>query len=117
MSRSMNRLLILLLGLFTAIVHLVILNLGGLKYQLNYFFVLNGLAYLTLLAAFWFKFPKGQERLVHYAYMAFALVTIIAWVFLGKPYTPLGYVTKTVEILLIIFLWLDLKGLSAPAKS
>lgn len=101
-----TRLMIILLTLFTAIVHLVLLNLGpdGILPM----FVLNGLGYLALLGALLFKFPAGQERLVHYAFMAYTLVTILAWVAIGTRGT-LGYSTKIAEVLLIIFLWMDLQ--------
>jgi hypothetical protein len=37
-------------------------------------------------------------------------VTIAAWVVLGRPYTPLGYVTKAVEVVLIAALYLHLRA-------
>jgi hypothetical protein len=105
--------MVIVLALFTAIVHLIILNLSpdGILPM----FVLNGLGYFALLGAFLFKLPKGQERLVHYVFMAYTLATIIAWVFLGARST-LGYSTKAVEVLLIAFLWLDLQRLPAAKK-
>ena len=114
MSQSTTRLLIIILGLFTAIVHLILLNIG--PYGVQYLFVLNGLGYLGLLGALVFRIPKGKERLVHYAFMAYTLVTILAWVAIGTRST-LGYSTKLVEVLLIILLWLDLKRLPAAKQS
>jgi hypothetical protein len=113
MSQNSTRFIVIILGLFTAIVHLVILNISpdGVFPQ----FVLNGLGYFALLAAFSLRIPKGQERLVHYGFMAFALITIIAWIAVGAR-TPLGYSTKAVEVLLIVFLWLDLQRLQVPKK-
>lgn len=105
----MNRSLIIVLTLFTAIVHLVVLNLGGLQPL----FVLNGLGYLGLLGAWMWGFPKGRERLVHYAFIAYTAVTIIAWAVMGTR-GILGYSTKVVEVLLIYFLWKSLQSL--PAK-
>ncbi len=112
MSASSTRFMIIILTLFTALVHLVYLNLGGLQIP----FLLNGLGYFALLGALLFKFPPGQERLVHYAFMAFALTTIVAWIVIADPYTLIGYVTKAVEVLLIVFLWMDLQRLPS-AKS
>lgn len=106
----MNRNLIIVLTLITAIVHLVVLNLGE---HILPMFVANGLGYLALLGAFVWGFPKGQERLVLYAFIAYTAVTIAAWAAIGTRDT-LAYGTKLVEVLLIYFLWQNLKSL--PAK-
>jgi len=42
--------------------------------------------------------------------MAFAAVTILAWVVMGRPYTALGYVTKLDELILIAALFLHLRA-------
>jgi hypothetical protein len=47
--------------------------------------------------------------------MAYTLVTIIAWVAIGERNT-LGYATKAVEVLLIIFLWIDLGRAKLSSK-
>jgi hypothetical protein len=31
----------------------------------------------------------------------------VLWIFLGQPYTTIGYVDKAVEMVLIVLLWLD----------
>jgi len=105
MSGNTTRIVIILLTLFTAIVHGVVLNMQ--MGHIDPLFTLNGLGYLALLGAFVFKFPPSREALVHYAFMVYALVTIIAWVAIGER-NMLGYSTKIVEILLIVFLWMDL---------
>ncbi len=112
MSNRNIRLIIALLTLITATVHLVVLN----RQELHPEFLLNGLGYLGLLGALWFRFPAGQQRLLHYAYMAFALATIIAYFVVNGAEgfaSILGLSTKAVEVLLIVFLWLDLKKLPA----
>jgi hypothetical protein len=98
-----NRTLVIVLTLVTAIVHLVVLNLNGVQPL----FVLNGLGYFALLGAWLWNFPKGQERLVAYAFIAYTAVTILAWVFMGSR-GFLGYGTKAVEVALIYFLWRSL---------
>ncbi|HEX9596117.1 MAG TPA: hypothetical protein VF982_04500 [Anaerolineales bacterium] len=105
MSGNTTRIVIILLTLFTAIVHGVVLNMQ--MGHIDPLFTLNGLGYLALLGAFVFKFPPSREALVHYAFMVYALVTIIAWVAIGER-NMLGYSTKIVEVLLIVFLWMDL---------
>lgn len=110
MNATSTRFMITILALYTAIVHLVVLNLGGLQPA----FILNGLGYFALLGALLLRFPAGQERLLHYAFMAFAAVTIVAWYFINGDFSsPLGVSTKIVELLLIVFLWLDLKRIPA----
>jgi hypothetical protein len=112
MSQSATRTIVIVLTLITALVHLVVLNLGGLQPM----FILNGLGYLALLGALIWKFPAGQERLVHYALMAYALVTIVAWYMVNGAEgfgSVLGVGTKIVELLLIVFVWMDLKNTSA----
>ncbi len=102
-----NRWLILVLGLATALIHLVLLNISLGKIDL--LFTLNGLVYLALLAAYFLPLPfaKDNPGLVRLALMAFAAVTIVAWVILGRPYTTLGYITKLIELGLIAFVWMD----------
>jgi hypothetical protein len=92
---------IIILTLATAVIH----------FTLNFpdvLFILNSLGYLSLLAAYFLPIGIFQERhnLVRWAFIAFAAVTIIAWVFIGAR-TTLGYVTKLDEVLLIILLLLD----------
>jgi hypothetical protein len=106
MSDRTVRTLVIILTLYTGFVHLVVLNLGGLEPL----FILNGLGYLGLLGALLLRFPAGMQRLLHYAYMAYAAVTIVAWAIMNGDFSdPIGVSTKTVEVLLIVFLWLDLK--------
>jgi len=116
MSKSTTRLVITVLTLITAVVHLVVLNINNIPHvfvigSIYQLFALNGLGYLALLGALLLGFPRGQQRLLHYAYMAFAAVTIVAWYVVneGDFNSILGVSTKVVELLLIVFLWLDLK--------
>jgi hypothetical protein len=67
---------------------------------------LNGLGYLTLTAVFFLPQLKGYHATVRWAFIGFTAVTIIAWVAIGMK-TPLGYVTKIIELALIALLWMD----------
>jgi hypothetical protein len=104
MSKSGLRTGIVILSLITAVIHLVVLNflLGSIDIP----FTLNGLGYLALLFVFLNPslVPVG-ERLIHYAFIGFALVTIIAWFVLGDLTDPLGIATKIDEVILIFALW------------
>ncbi len=101
---------IVLLTLVTAFVHLVVLNIlmGGF----DVVFTLNGLGYLALLAATFLPLPflKENRKLVRWAFIGFASLTILAWVAIGDKSWPagaLGYITKLDEVVLIILLWLE----------
>ena len=95
---------IILLTLATIAVHLIVLNIRGV----DILFALNGLGYLGLLALYFLPIPIAQNNrnLVRWVFIGYTAVTILAWVFLGER-ALIGYGTKAVEVLLIIFLLLD----------
>jgi hypothetical protein len=112
----MNRkTLIIILTVITAVIHLGlgISQLGGEGF-LPIAFVLNGLGYLGLLAAlYWLPQFADQRTLVRYALMAFAAVTFVLYfVFNGFAFNLPGYLTKIVELVLIVFLYMDSQGAS-----
>ena len=112
MSKTSIRTIIILLTLITAGIHLILLNVGILRDtgSIDILFTLNGLGYLALLGALLYRFPAGRERLVHYAFMAFTLVTVIAWLAINGDFAdPLSLITKADEVLLIVFLWMHLQ--------
>jgi hypothetical protein len=110
MNRSSLRAIILVTGLITAVVHLVLLNI--VMGKIDPLFTLNGLGYLALLAALFLNLPvvSKQQSLVHWAFMAFTAVTIVAWIVMGRPYTLLGYLTKLDELFLIAALYMHLRA-------
>ena len=101
---------IYVLTLATGLIHLVVLNL--LLGNLSIPFTLNGLGYLALLAALVLPIPflRANRQLVKYILMGFAAVTILAWIIIGRPYTTLGYITKLIELTLIVLLFIDTRG-------
>ena len=109
MNRTTLRTAVLVLGLVTAIVHLVVLNIrmGGL----DLLFTLNGLGYLAFLGTFFLNpsIVAGRRRLLSYAFMAFTAVTILAWVALGDMGDRLAWVTKADEVRLIAALAMNLR--------
>jgi len=113
MSQRTVRLAILVLGLFTGLVHLVLLNVSFVQEtgSPDLLFTLNGLGYLALLIAFfWERVPFFATRrpLLHYLFIAYAAVTVLAWVAMGAR-NAIGYTTKLAEILLIAALVVDLR--------
>lgn len=95
--------LIILLTLIAAFVHILLNFLMG-KFDLM--FTLNGLGYLTLLAALYMEIPFAREhrKLARLALMAFTLVTLIAWGVLGDKGWWVGITTVVLEIILLILL-------------
>ncbi len=92
---------IVLLTLATALIHL----------QLAFpdpTFILNGLGYLTLLAALYLPIPQvaRYRSMVRWALIGYTALTIFLWVLLGAR-TPIGYVDKIIEILLILLLLIE----------
>jgi hypothetical protein len=92
---------IVLLTLATALIHL----------QLAFpdpAFILNGLGYLTLLAALYLPIEQvaRYRRMVRWALIGYTALTIFLWVLLGAR-TPIGYIDKMIEILLIFLLLLE----------
>jgi hypothetical protein len=75
-------------------------------------FILNGLGYLSLLAAYFLPIDlaKRYHNLVWWLYIVFASVTILAWIAIGDKSWPaggLGYLTKLIEVILIALLVVD----------
>ncbi len=114
MSQKTLRAAILVMGLFTGIVHLVVLTLRGGFFplsDLDYLFLLNGLGYLVLLFVFFTNptFDRGRTPLLHYIFIGYTAATILAWFALGTLTDKLAWVTKLDEVLLIVALIVDLR--------
>lgn len=100
---------ILLLGVITAIVHLVVLNvLLFAEEGISILFTLNGLGYLAMLAAYFLPVPIFQKNrgLIRWVFIGYTALTILAWI-PGGSRDQLGYGTKLVELVLILLLFLD----------
>jgi hypothetical protein len=93
---------IVILTLATAFIHFSLLFP-------NPMFILNGLGYLVLLAAYFLPLPlaKDNRGLVRWVFIGYTLVTILAWVAIGDKAWVVGYLTKLIEIVLVILLWTD----------
>lgn len=109
MNKKSLRTGVVIFTLITALIHLVMLNISiyNDKGSIDILFTLNGLGYFAFLAAFLDKLPflKGKEKLIHYGFIGYALVTIIAYFALSGS-GPLGLLTKADELLLVIFVYL-----------
>ena len=110
MNRSTLRVAIAVLTIATAVIHFY-LNFNTGSFEFQPMFTLNGLGYLGLLGALLLNLPflAGRERLLHYGFMGYTAVTILAWIILGDKTYVLGYIAKADEILLILALWQHLR--------
>ncbi len=99
--------IIILLTLATSLVHFW---LGLMGPGVDILFTLNGLGYLALAVVGYVPIaPLAKYQTpARWALAAFAAITIIAWIFIGLR-IPLGYVTKVIEVVLIILVITDLR--------
>jgi hypothetical protein len=115
MSQKTLRILILILGIFTAIVHLVFLPIRGFDalQDIDYLFILNGLGYIVLLVIFFTNPHFDQGRTLYCTTRSLVIPSPRSWHALcdgWAPYNdPLAWVTKLDEILLIVALILDMR--------
>ena len=96
---------IIILTLATALIHFSLLFP-------DIMFILNGLGYLALLAAYFLPIDiaRKNHNLVRWLFILYTAVTIIAWVMIGDKSWPagaFGYVTKLIEVILIVLLVVD----------
>lgn len=72
-------------------------------------FILNGLGYLALLAAFYMPMFQNQHKLVRWTFIIYTAVTILlyfVWVVMSGEWTvPLGPIAKLVEVAMIVIIY------------
>jgi hypothetical protein len=102
---SRIELAILVLGLTTAFIHLVLLNI--LIGQINIVFLLSGLGYLILVASYLTPQLLHKRLYIRWLLIIYTSLSIIGWWLLDSAGGPLGVLTKLVEIALIVLLLVD----------
>jgi hypothetical protein len=105
---------IILLTLAAAFIHLGLAFLSP-DPTFTPLFILNGAGYLILLAGLFLPLPiaRNNRGLVRWLMILLSVAGILAWVAIGDKSLPsgaLGYVTKIIEILLIVLLLRDRRG-------
>jgi hypothetical protein len=92
---------VVLLTLIAAAVHLSLLFP-------DVAFILNGLGYLTLLAALYLPIPRlvPYRRVARLTFIGYATLTILLWVAIGER-SLLGYFTTADEVALILLLLVE----------
>ncbi len=98
------------IGVMQAVIILLALIAAGIHLSLLFpdvIFILNGLGYLGLTAAYFLQLPvpflQDRKRLVRFALIGYTALTLILWLAIGEQ-TPLGIFTAAVEVLLIVLL-------------
>jgi hypothetical protein len=89
-----------------------------LPLPLNELFVLNCLGFIVLVIAFWLshRWLTAWAWLVDLALIGMAAASIIGWFYFGEPNPQgLGYLSKIMEVLLIVLLLAHLRRLLRPA--
>lgn len=114
MSKSTLRTGIIVLGIVTAIIHLI-LGVVDLPKFFGVIFILNGIGYLGLIwATIWTpSFLQTKANLIHYVFIAYTVVTIILFFVFqgGDAFTSIpGLITKADEVLLIVALISNLRA-------
>ena len=96
---------IILLTVATAVIHFsLILPL----------FILNGLGYLVLLAGLYLPIPAlaNYRSWVRWVLLGYTALTIILWVIMGVR-SPLAYIDKAIEVVLIGLLFMESRQANA----
>ncbi|GHO99442.1 hypothetical protein KSF_094900 [Reticulibacter mediterranei] len=100
------------------IIVLILLTIGAHLFlgmqpdeELHTWFLLNGLGYLVLLAAFVLPQFIALHSFVRWILMGYTALTVVLWVFLGGPkegkLDPFDVLVKAVEIFLLLLLFFD----------
>ena len=101
---------VVMLTLIAALVHLSLLFPDPV-------FILNGLGYLTLMAALYLPNSRlaAYRRVVRWTLIGYAALTILLWVAIGER-TVLGYSTTADEVALIILLLIEGKRMRSRGE-
>jgi len=98
------------IGLMQVVIILLALIAAGIHLSLLFpdvIFILNGLGYLGLTAAYFLRLPipflQDRKRLVRFGLIGYTALTLILWLAIGQQ-TPLGIFTAAIEVLLIVLL-------------
>jgi hypothetical protein len=71
-------------------------------------FILNGLGYLTLLAALYLPIPQlaPYRNIVRWVFIGYTALTLTLWLIIGAR-TAVGFINAAVEVALIVLLLLE----------
>lgn len=81
--------------------------------QMNHMFTLNFVGYVILAILFWYsgRLLGSRRWLIDVVMIVYAALSIICWLMIGGPNPQgLGYISKALEVALIIALAVHLRG-------
>ena len=92
---------IIALTVVTALIHFIVLP-GDIL------FTLNGLGYLILVAALYLPLAvlRPYRSAVRWVLIGYTVLTVVLWIFIGAR-TPIAFLDKSIEVVLIILLYLN----------
>lgn len=93
---------IILLTVATALVHLYL----SISLNWSLLFLANFVGYTVLITALYLPQLQKYHNLIRWALIIFAAATVVGWVIMGSRIW-LGYIDKTIEVVLIICLFLE----------
>ncbi len=79
------------------------LYVSALPYESKRFwFLLNGLAYLSLLTAFFLPRLAPRHHMISFLLMGYALLSVVLWFVIGQPDQIIGYITNAIGLVLAV---------------
>ncbi len=118
MSSSNMRIGVIILTLAASLIHFYIcigvVPTGGFS-PLIIAWILNGLGYLGLLAAYLGYVPFFKGSITGWALAAFAVITVIAWIIIDDHVAIIGWVTAAIELVLALLVYLRIRVQPAAA--
>ncbi len=106
---------IIIMTLITALFHLYLSTQPDSR--LRFWFFLNFVGYIVLLVALYLPQIRIEKRWLRYALITYAMLTIICWLILARPYDPNDIPIKLVEIVLICLLLVEDRQVRTQCKS
>ena len=90
--------------------------MNELPLPLNQLFLLNAIGYAVLLLIFWLGpvFFGRRRWVIDVLLVLYALAAMVGWFYVGMPNPMnLGYISKTLEIVMILALLLHMRAVTA----
>lgn len=107
-TQSLIKVIITLLTLATAFIHLYIAFPRFSTFPI--LFYLNAIGYIVFLVLFFLSQNRGDtHRAICWIFAAYTLLTMLLYFFLARA-SLIGYIDKTIEVLLIIFLLVEARS-------
>lgn len=95
---------VIVLTVATAIIHFIL----ALILAFDRLFIANALGYLALVAALYVpvRALDPYRNLARWGLLFYTSITVVAWVLIGVR-SPIAYIDKAIELLLIVLLVVD----------